>query len=429
MSRVREGLRAQTLDPKPFSLIIRMHTGSRGPPSLNARPYTLIFVHVQVVESLEKSGAEAAGIVHPARLKKPRAQVCEGLKKLVMRLRGISRKVREGTSQCKSEGEAWLQGIEQALARAGELYARLNGGASRFGEGLRLEWEEDGRPAEIPEGVGVLVVLKEARRREEGLVQKLERGYGAGSGAGGVDDVDGGNEIQGEIRRLDLKILGIERRLENLIKRRERAASGFDVLGELGDLRDEGGRANFSLFGDLVTLICRKDSSPAGALGQRARADAEARGMMREFEAWSKIQEEIEVLRTEERACEGARDALEERRGGVEELEGADIGDLVEGVKDAKAATSETLRGMERRRVALMGIRAREGRARAALEAKRCDLEAIRGEISELDAERAEIISLFAGWELEVAAGRKEGADWRDAQRQAFRAMEDAPRI
>jgi hypothetical protein len=116
---------------------------------------------------------------------------------------------------------------------------------------------------------------------------------------------------------------------------------------------------------------------------------------------------------------------LERRLEGIEELEGADIGELVEGVKQSKAATSDTLQAMEKNRLALRELRRREGRAKVSREAKRCDLEAIRGEISELDAERAVIISLFAGWEREVAAGGKEGADWRDTQREMFRAMDE----
>jgi len=139
----------------------------------------------------------------------------------------------------------------------------------------------------------------------------------------------------------------------------------------------------------------------------------------------SKLNVKSWTLNTPILTSKGAREALERRLEGIEELEGADIVELVEGVKQAKAATSETLHQMEKNRLALRELRRREVKAKASREAKRCDLDAIRGEISELDAERAVIISLFAGWEREVAAGGKEGADWRDAQREMFRAMEE----
>lgn len=249
------------------------------------------------------------GLIETSHLTLALAQVCEGLKKVLKRLRGISKKAREGTSKGKSEGDAWLQGIEQAVARAGEIYKKLKGGASRLGgEIVKLEWEKDGRPSEVPEGVGVELVLREARRREESFVKKLEGGYGAGPGTEAGDVVEGGHEIQEEIQSIDLKILGIEKKIEVLLKKREKAAKGVDALGDLGDLRDEGGRSHVDLFNDLVNVICSRDSSPAGSFGQRTRAFTEAK-MMVGFEAWRKIQEEIEVLRTEEKACEVINDS------------------------------------------------------------------------------------------------------------------------
>jgi hypothetical protein len=248
------------------------------------------------------------GLKDPKHLTLGVAQVCEGLKEVLTRLRGISKRAREGTSKGKSEGDAWVQGIEQAVAKAGEIYKKLKGGAARLGgDGVKLEWDKDGRPSEVPEGVGVEVVLKEARRREDSFVRRLEGGYGAGPGTEAGDGFEGGYEIREEIRGIDLKILGIETKIDSLLKRREKATMGLDALDDLGDLRDEGGRSHVDLFNDLVNVICRRDSSPAGSLGQRTRAYTEAKSML-EFEAWRKIQEEIEVLRTEEKACEVIHD-------------------------------------------------------------------------------------------------------------------------